>query len=617
MLNKVNQDILDKQYDSIYAQQKLNDFKENYIKMLEKEGDLTQAQVDRMNKMYELTLLQIALEEAKNNKSSMKLTRDSQGNYVYQYTTDEAEVAKREQELADKKNEIYKQDVEDTKSAISDYISVGKDAQSEYMDLFESEDFRRYMELSAESVGKELSPEEQAELDASREKAYNLLEERAKTSAKQMEAKKKSALEGINNILKDVNLQEIDWTQDYDTIMSNLSEEQLDALLDAGIDLGGSAFKSLFGFNSDTYLQDILSSENGVWNGYLDAVGSYGNDLNQVLQTVGSENLDSYYDNVDLIYQEVQKLQEEISRQSQQAADEFSVAEGLWEEAIAIKQRLEEDMKDGGRLDKIMDSQLGTLYDELIEIKKELGKQTELLNPNGGDTTPTPTPPAPTPTPPAPTPTSPQGNGSPDVGDTVTYVSGRYWSNASLSGSSGTRGLGKSATITKIAANGRVHIQANSGAYGWVDISQISGYDTWHNGGDNEFTFDGFELAFNGSKDGRLAMLHQKELILNEKDTPKILDAVKLVREISAGSIIKDFEAQMRNTLSSLENQLIGTYANIEGMAAAAKQSTDQMLEQAVHIDASFHGVKDAREIEEALNNLVNVASQYAYENNK
>ena len=610
MLNKVNQDILDKQYDSIYAQQKLNDFKEIYIKMLEKEGDLTQAQVDRMNKMYELTLLQIALEEAKNNKSSMKLTRDSQGNYVYQYATDEAEVAKREQELADKRNEIYKQDVEDTKSAISDYISAGKDAQSEYMDLFESEEFKRYMELSAESVGKELTPEEQAELDATREKAYDMLAERAQTSAKQMEAQRKSTLEGINNILKDVDLQEIDWTQDYDTIVNSLDENQLDALLDAGIDLRSSAFKSLFGFNSNTYLQDILSSENGVWNGYLNAVGSYGNNLSQVLQAVGSENLDSYYDNVDLIYQEVQKLQEEISQQSQQAAEEFLVAEGLWEEAIAIKQRLEEDMKEGGRLDKIMDSQLGTLYDELVEIKKELGKQTELLNPNGGDTAPTTS--APTPSTPAATSTpstnvSSQGNGSLNVGDTITFVSGRYWSNASLSGRSGTRGLGKSATITKIAENGRVHIQADGGAFGWVDISQISGYNT---GG-----YTGH--WFNGSRDGRLAFLHQKELILNEKDTPRILDAVKLVREISAGSIIKDFEAQMRNTLSSLENQLIGTYANIEGMAAAAKQSTDQMLEQAVHIDASFPGVRDAREIEEALNNLVNVASQYAYENNK
>ena len=71
----------------------------------------------------------------------------------------------------------------------------------------------------------------------------------------------------------------------------------------------------------------------------------------------------------------------------------------------------------------------------------------------------------------------------------------------------------------------------------------------------------------------------------------------------------------MKATLASLENQLIGTYASIDSMAAAASQSTNQMLEQAVQIDASFPGVRDSREIEEALKNLVNVASQYAYEN--
>lgn len=670
MLNKVNQDILDKQYDSIYAQQKLNDFKENYIKMLEKEGDLTQAQVDRMNKMYELTLLQIALEEAKNNKSSMKLTRDSQGNYVYQYTTDEAEVAKREQELADKKNEIYKQDIEDTKSAISDYISAGKDAQSEYMDLFESEEFKRYMELSAESVGRELTPEEQAELDTAREKAYDMLAERAQTSAKQMEAQRKSTLEGINNILKDVDLQEIDWTQDYDTIVDNLDENQLDALLDAGIDLRSSAFKSLFGFNSNTYLQDILSSENGVWNDYLNAVGSYGNNLEQVLQAVGSENLDSYYDNIDLIYQEVQTIQNEISTQAEMANKEYQLTQNTLKEAERIRKELEKDFSENGRLNDIMNTQLATLEDELLEVKKELKKQTRLLDPNSED----------------------------DSEDVVTgWINNNgIWSYADSSGksvkgwnkldwqgkqdwyyfdengamksnqwihnASGTwsyvNGAGQAVTGWQVldwqGKNDWYHFdeEGTMSANKWIgDYFVGSGgqmlTDIWvgHNGmyywvgSDGKWLNlpswtshgrpnDGYPIYeydtggytgswFNGSRDGRLAFLHQKELVLNEKDTPRILDAVKLVREISTGSIIKGFEAQMRNTLSSLENQLIGTYANIEGMAAAAKQSTDQMLEQAVHIDASFPGVKDAREIEEALNNLVNVASQYAYENNK
>jgi hypothetical protein len=109
-------------------------------------------------------------------------------------------------------------------------------------------------------------------------------------------------------------------------------------------------------------------------------------------------------------------------------------------------------------------------------------------------------------------------------------------------------------------------------------------------------------------------MLHQKELILNETDTPKILDAVKTVRELSAGSISRNIENKLANTIASLEDRLLKTYSSIDSMAAATTQSSGQFLDQQVQIDASFPNVRDSREIEEALKNLVNVASQYAYE---
>ena len=38
-----------------------------------------------------------------------------------------------------------------------------------------------------------------------------------------------------------------------------------------------------------------------------------------------------------------------------------------------------------------------------------------------------------------------------------------------------------------------------------------------------------------------------------------------------------------------------------------------EALEQNVHIEASFPNVSDHNEIEEALNNLINRASQYAH----
>ena len=61
-----------------------------------------------------------------------------------------------------------------------------------------------------------------------------------------------------------------------------------------------------------------------------------------------------------------------------------------------------------------------------------------------------------------------------------------------------------------------------------------------------------------------------------------------------------DLEA-MRNQLGALPYLPI---ANMQGAGG--------LLEQSVHIEANFPGVSDRYEIEEAFNNILNTATQYA-----
>ena len=90
-------------------------------------------------------------------------------------------------------------------------------------------------------------------------------------------------------------------------------------------------------------------------------------------------------------------------------------------------------------------------------------------------------------------------------------------------------------------------------------------------------------------------MLHQKELVLNARDTENMLDAVTVMRQLA---------------LSLGES----TLARLAGISANSSYSAENgILEQNVHIDAQFPNVRDAREIEAALNNLVNAASQRAF----
>lgn len=100
--------------------------------------------------------------------------------------------------------------------------------------------------------------------------------------------------------------------------------------------------------------------------------------------------------------------------------------------------------------------------------------------------------------------------------------------------------------------------------------------------------------------DGKLAILHEKELVLNKKDTANILNAVNAVRSLSSG-ILKDIFANSGFLMDLLS-----------GMSSAPSINPNGQLEQNVRIEASFPNVSSKDEIEAAFTDLVNQAAQFA-----
>ena len=96
---------------------------------------------------------------------------------------------------------------------------------------------------------------------------------------------------------------------------------------------------------------------------------------------------------------------------------------------------------------------------------------------------------------------------------------------------------------------------------------------------------------------GKFAMLHEKELVLNKDDTKNFLDALNLSKDIINSMI------EMNAKQSSLA---------LGNLAPTSIQDMSQVLEQSVTIQAEFPNATDHSEIEEAFNNLINTASQYA-----
>lgn len=85
--SQTNKNLLKALQERINAQSELN--------------DLTQYDLDMNQKQYDLLVAKIALEEAQNAKDTVRLVRDANGNYAYQYTADQAKIDDAEQKYED------------------------------------------------------------------------------------------------------------------------------------------------------------------------------------------------------------------------------------------------------------------------------------------------------------------------------------------------------------------------------------------------------------------------------------------------------------------------------------------------------------------------------------
>ena len=118
----------------------------------------------------------------------------------------------------------------------------------------------------------------------------------------------------------------------------------------------------------------------------------------------------------------------------------------------------------------------------------------------------------------------------------------------------------------------------------WEEAKKLLGFDT-----------GGYTGDWGGSY-GKLAMLHKKELVLNASDTDNFLAGMEMLDNIVKTIDLYSMNAQLGGILSSPS---FGFNNKIEP------------IEQNVHIEAHFPEATDRNEITEAINTLVNQASQF------
>lgn len=539
-----------------------------------REGNkLSQYDLDILNAKYQVLQAQMALEDAQNAKNQIQLVRDSQGNWNYQYTADQDQIANAQQNLLDAENDWYniaKQQVTDVTGEI---VSTWKECQDKIKDIYSD------MTLTDE----ERSAQAQEIYKYYSEKIKYLEEEKQNAIADMTEAGNKNLID--NAII----------TGDTITDLTGITTEELKQLVaDSGESIAdilmknSEQLKEIAGNNTDlidkfnnTYAKDLDDMTQNTTNfedelrKLLDQAQRDFDNYKDKVQNVASETgttLDNLAQETDKVSEATDQLRERgdeakdtlwnMIDAAQNASDGYlELAQSIWDTVEALRALASQQAQfaasssSKGNSSKGYDPNTdyaGVIMDGIANGWLEYGsKEYKEL-------------------------TSQRENKIDDMGLTEEYF--------------GTRGD---------AADNRFKDSTSVGQYGskeeWKKKMQALGVPGFATGGYTGI-FD----------DAKLAFLHQKELVLNQSDTENILAAVQAVRTIST-DLFKSIE-------KSLDGNAIAAMALMgQKLNPVATTPIQDSIEQTVHIDkVEFPNVTSRTEIEEAFISLTNDAAQWA-----
>ena len=190
-----------------------------------------------------------------------------------------------------------------------------------------------------------------------------------------------------------------------------------------------------------------------------------------------------------------------------------------------------------------------------------------------------------------------------------------------------------SAAATYATAPNTLGMRSTQNAYGLLNVDKYSNYDgyndyqealsrgfagtyeDWVNmGKPTQLSYGSFDTGgYTGSwsdggfdSNGKLAVLHEKELVLNQEDTTNFLSIVDMLRSIPN---LKESIGGMISSAFSRNIPSIGGFA-VAGATSAGSTSV-------FNITAEFPNANDVNEIREAILSLPNLASQYTNQKNK
>lgn len=552
--SKLNRDIeksID-QTDNIKAKKELADLQAEINALEESGAEVSEYQMENLRKRYELKLAELALEEAQNAKSEVRMTRDNEGNWGYVYTADETQVAEAEQNYEDKLYELQQHNAEYINQLQESIITMQQEMYDKMQEIAQDES------LSIEERQAKMQ-EVQAYYQEQMGYYYSELE----------------LVLGNNKVLY-----EDDWQKYSDMTGYKIAkdEEYVDSFDE-------TAYSVLTGF---TTMEDAQAAFNSASETMLDENLTAMETWQTNMETGPLAAMDSSFDtlaqdidgHLTTIEQESDNTAKEIEDDTKAAVEDYNgVVEAVkaWETQYSASVKIMIDESDN------LIAKFNQVLALWADVKAAAEEAEDPPTPdNGGDDGGG----------------GDNGGGGGGGGDgkpswdrvvaAYNKINGGKWGN----GLQNRINKGKSDGFTEAEVRAGQQLinytyPPNLNGYGYSreKAKSLMGYDT-----------GGYTGEW-GDTSGRLALLHQKELVLNQEDTANMLSAIEMIRQIS--SLID------LNAMSSMKG--------LGGMlAAGGVGQTMGGIEQHIEIHASFPDATDHSEIEEAFHNLLNSASQYA-----
>ena len=604
LANKIDQSIANT--SSLKHQQKLQALRDKEIKYLREKENLTQYDLDAAEARYQIALKEMALEDARNNKTSMKLVRNEQGDWSYQYLADEENVMMKQQELLDAYNDLYQL----ASDAYEANLEALQDLQEKYLE-----------------TAKEIYLDETLSEEEKQQKLYELREwyfEQYGLLAEENTLYRNDLATSSAALLLEI------YKEDKDAYKSMTDEER--ALVDALINANIEDYADLENKIKDNYedigkaSDDLMASTRRDWSSTAQRLADEWNADNG--QSVKGNVLEAHQkiEEATAEYQaKVEECGEEVGRSfgpegitgaiegASEATDDLQYrTEDLVSNSTAYLEELQRAVED---IENAWMSVKGAIEDAIYKLEEYIrlvnqipGPQspvTPISTPEYVEPTPEPqqeeAPAAETPHRTAPLVLNPAIGVNPDneKKESLNYVSS-VWTDQNGAGLEKLWVRSTSGTEKNVFSS-YDHQQIMDMKRGYTVGTPIS-FDSGGYTGDWE------------NYSGKMAILHEKELVLNKDDTTNFLSGISMLRDMS--NLNGSINGAITQAVANMINMLGHPKTNI-GANTVINESTSSSEGDTFNIYADFPNANDVNEIREALLSLPNLASQYVARNYK